>query len=83
VTVPVGGLAGAITIAESPTWRLTWVLALSGGIDESVAVTKMGYVPAFAGVPDNCPEALSVRPGGREPDSLQPNGGVPPEAVKV
>jgi len=81
--VPLGGVAGVITIEESLISTLTAILAVRGGMDESVAVTVMGYVPAFAGVPDSCPEALIVRPGGREPDSLQLNGGVPPEAVNV
>ena len=83
MTVPAGGLAGAMTIAESLTWRVISVLAVSGGIDESVALIETEYVPAVAGVPDNNPAALSVRPGGSEPDSLQLNGGVPPEAVNV
>ena len=82
-TVPLGGVAAAIKIEESLIFRLTAVLAVRGGMDESVAVTVMGYVPAVLGVPDNCPEALSVSPGGREPDSLQLNGGFPPEAVNV
>jgi hypothetical protein len=83
VTLPVGGLADAMTIADSLIWRLTDSLAASGGMEESVTVTETGYVPAAAGVPNNSPEALSVRPGGREPDSLQRKGGVPPEAVNV
>jgi hypothetical protein len=83
VTVPVGGEAGAITIAESLTVRLSGALAERGGMDESVTVTEMGYVPAVTGLPDSCPDALSVRPGGTGPDSLQVKGGVPPEAVKV
>jgi len=70
-------------IAESVTWKLTGVLAVRGGMDESVTVTEMGYVPAVAGVPDNCPEAFNDRPGGREPDADQLSGGVPPEAPNV
>jgi hypothetical protein len=50
---------------------------------ESVTVTEMGYVPALAGLPDSRPEALSIRPGGKEPDSLQLKGSIPPEAVNV
>jgi hypothetical protein len=52
-------------------------------MDESVTMTEMGYVPAVAGIPDNFPEALSIRPGGKGPDSFQLKGGVPPEALKV
>jgi hypothetical protein len=52
-------------------------------MDESVTLTDMGYVPAVAGMPDSWPEALSVKPGGREPDSVQLKGGIPPEAVNV
>jgi hypothetical protein len=52
------------------------------GIDESLTVTEMAYVPAVAGTPDSCPEALSVKPGGSEP-AVQLKGGVPPEAVNV
>jgi hypothetical protein len=70
-------------IAESVTWRLTGVLAVRGGMDESVTVTEKGYVPAVAGIPESCPKALSVMPGGREPDSFQLRGGVPPEAANV
>jgi hypothetical protein len=65
------------------TWRLTATLAVRVGIEESVTVTVMGYVPAVTGLPDNCPEALSSSPGGSGPDSLQLKGGVPPEAVNV
>jgi hypothetical protein len=83
VTAPAGGLAGAITMAESLILRLTGALAVSGGMDESVTVTEMGYVPAVAGVPDNCPEAVNDRPGGSEVDAVQLSGGVPPEAVNV
>ena len=54
-----------------------------GGIEESVTPTVIGYVPAVAGTPDNCPEALNSSPGGSGPDSLQVMGGVPPEAVNV
>jgi hypothetical protein len=52
-------------------------------MDESVTVTEKGYVPAVAGIPESCPEALSVRPGGKGPDSIQLKGGVPPEAVNA
>jgi hypothetical protein len=63
--------------------RLTDVLAVSGGIDESVTVIEMGYVPAVAGEPDNCPDVLNARPGGRGPDSVQLSGGAPPDARNV
>ena len=82
-TVPVGGAAFATTSADSLILRLTCALAMSGGMDESVTVIDITYVPAVDGVPDNPPEACNIRPGGREPDSLQFNGGVPPEAVNV
>jgi hypothetical protein len=72
-----------MTIVESLTFRLTGALAVSGGMDESVTVTEMGYVPAVAGLPDSCPDALRVRPGGSGPDSVQLKGGAPPEAVNV
>jgi len=58
-------------------------LVVRGGIDESMTVIEKGYVPAVAGTPDSSPAALSVKPGGREPDSVQLNGGTPPEAVNV
>jgi hypothetical protein len=80
VSVPAGGLAGAITIAESMTWRLTATLDVRP--EESVTPTMMGYVPAVAGLPDNCPEVLSSSPGG-SPDALQLKGGVPPDAINV
>ena len=81
VTVPAGGLGdAATTIAESLTVRVTAAVAVTGGYDESVTVTETGYFPAVAGVPDKNPDALSVRPGGRGPDSFQTNDGVPPVA---
>lgn len=83
VTVPAGGVAGAMTIEESLIFRLTGAVAVSGGTDESLTVTEMAYVLAVAGVPESCPEALSVRPGGRELDAFQVKGGAPPEARKV
>jgi hypothetical protein len=83
LTVPGGGAAVASTIGESLTTRLTEALPVSGGVDESVPVTEKGYVPAVTGVPDSCPEALSVRPGGKGPDSFQLTGGVPPEAMNA
>jgi len=70
-------------IGESVTWRLTGVLAVRGGMDESVTVTEKGYVPAVAAIPESFPEALSVIPGGKGPDSFQLKGGVPPEAANV
>jgi hypothetical protein len=70
-------------IVESLTFKLTGTLAARGGMDESVTVTEKGYVPAVAGIPESCPETLSVRPGGKGPDSLQLNGGAPPEAVNM
>lgn len=70
-------------MVESLILRLTDALAVSDGMEESVTVTEMGYVPAVAGVPDNCPETLSVRPGGKGPDSFQFKGAVPPDAVNV
>ena len=82
--VPAGGLAGAITIAESLIVTLSCaLLVVRGGLEESVTVTVKAYVPAVAGTPDSWPEALSVKPDGREPDSLQLKGCVPPEAVNV
>jgi hypothetical protein len=81
--VPVGGAAGVITIAESLILRPTDVFAVRGGIDESDTLTEKAYVPAVVGWPDNWPEALKASPGGREPDSVQLNGGVPPEAANV
>lgn len=83
VTVPVGGVAGAITIAESLILRPTDVFAVRGGMDESDTLTEKPYVPAVVGLPDNWPEALKARPGGREPVSVQLKGGAPPEASKV
>jgi hypothetical protein len=80
VTVPDGGFANVITIDESPIWTLTGVLIVCCGVDESVAVTETEYVPAVAGIPDNCPALLSARPGGSGPDSVQLSGGVPPDA---
>lgn len=56
--------------------RCARVLALSGGMDESGTVSEMGYVPAVAGAPDNCPDVLRPRPGGSDPDSVQLSGGV-------
>jgi hypothetical protein len=83
LTVPGGGAAVASTIGESLMTRLTEALPVSGGVDESVPVTEKGYVPAVTGVPDSCPEALSVRPGGKGPVSFQLTGGVPPEAMNA
>jgi hypothetical protein len=82
VTVPAGGLTGAISIVESLILRVTDALDVSVGIDESLTVTEMVYVPAVAGTPDSCPEALSVKPGGSDP-AVQLKGAVPPEAVNV
>ena len=62
------------------TVRVTAAVAVTGGKDESVTVTETGYVPAVVGIPDNCPDALSIRPGGMGPDSFQANDGVPPAA---
>ena len=75
MTVPGEGLAGAITIAESVICRAADALAVSGGIEESVTLTETGYSPALAGIPESCPEALRVKPGGREPASVQLRGG--------
>jgi hypothetical protein len=83
VTVPVGGVGGAITIAESLILRPTDVFAVRGGTDESETLTEKAYVPAVVGLPDNWPEALKARPGGSEPDSVQLKGGDPPEAANV
>jgi hypothetical protein len=63
--------------------RLTDAFVVRGGADESLTMTEKAYVPAVAGMPDNCPEVLSDRPGGEEVDTVQLSGGVPPEAVKV
>ena len=82
-TVAAGGVAGAMTIKESLIVRLTGAVAVSGGMEESLTVIEMEYVLAVAGVPDSCPEALNVRPGGREPDAFQLKGAAPPEAIKV
>jgi hypothetical protein len=68
---------------ESLISRLTGTLALSGGMDESVTVTEIGYFPAVAGLPVSCPLGLNARPGGREPVSVQLRGGEPPEARNV
>ena len=81
VTVPAGGVAGAMTIEESLIFRLTGAVAVSGGTDESLTVTEMAYVLAVAGVPESCPEALSVRPVARGPASDQTSGGTPSLAV--
>ena len=82
--MPEGGVGeAAITMLESLMSRFTGALSLSGGMDESVTVTEIRYVPAVAGVPESWPEGLKARPGGRAPVSLQLRGGVPPEALKV
>jgi hypothetical protein len=81
--VPAGRLTGAITMSESLIWTLTCVLEVSGGIDESVTVTVIGYAPAVPGLPESCPDTLNVRPGGRGPDSVQLKGAVPPEAANM
>ena len=73
----------AITIGDSLMSRLIDVLVVSGGVDESVTVTEIGYFPALVGLPDSCPDAFNVRPGGRGPDSAQLNGGAPPDAANV
>jgi len=62
--MPAGGAAGAITIGESLILTLTSACAACEGTEESLAVTVIEYVPAVTGVPDNCPEVLSVSPGG-------------------
>jgi len=59
--VPDGGFAEVIAIDESPIWTLTGVLIVCCGVDESLAVTETEYVPAVAGIPDNCPVLLSTR----------------------
>jgi hypothetical protein len=43
----------------------------------------IGYVPAFAGLPDSNPAALSIMPDGIAPVSDHVIGGVPPEAANV
>jgi hypothetical protein len=83
LTIPGGGAAVASTIGESFMTRLIEAFPVSGGVDESVPVTKKGYVPAVTGVPDTCPEALIWSPGGTGPDSVHLIGGVPPVAAKV
>jgi hypothetical protein len=40
--LPLGGVAGAIAIEESLILRLTALLTVTGGIDESVTVTEKG-----------------------------------------
>jgi hypothetical protein len=82
--VPAEGVPGSeITIAESLTSRLTDTLVLRGGRDESMTLMLIGYVPAFAGLPDSNPAALSIMPDGIAPLSDHVIGGVPPEAANV
>jgi hypothetical protein len=82
--LPVEGVTESeTTIAESLTLRLTGTLVARGGRDESLTLTVIGYVPAFSGLPDSSPAALSVIPGGIGPVSDHVIGGVPPEATNV
>ena len=80
---PAGGWPGPITICESLMSSGTDAVATWWGLEESVTVSVKAKVPAIWGVPDSCPEPLSIKPGGREPDSFQVKGGDPPEAENV
>ena len=69
------------TIGESSIVRLTALVPVSDGVEESVTTIETGYVPAVTGVPDSCPVVLNDRPGGNAPVSDQVKGGAPPLAT--
>ena|SRR6516162_9340295 len=67
--------AGAIVMVIVAVWTI------SGGTDESVAWPTKVNVPAAVGVPESSPLVgpPSVKPGGSEPEIIEPvTGLVPP-----
>ena len=71
--------AVAELIANVNDWLAVWVGEL-----ESVTCSCTGKLPVWLGVPEICPEALRVSPGGRLPlSSDQWYGVVPPVADRV
>ena len=55
-------------VTEAETAILRSAVRLFAGELESVRLTVNGNVPTAVGVPMICPEPLSVRPVGREPE---------------
>ena len=69
-------------VTEAVTVMLRFAVALCAGELESVTLTVNEEVPAVVGVPLICPEPLSVKPAGREPEvSDQLYGVLPPLAA--
>jgi len=69
---------------EAEVVMLRFAVMLCAGELESVRVTVNENVPTAVGVPLICPELLSVRPDGREPELIdQLYGVVPPLAASV
>jgi spore coat protein U-like protein len=69
---------------EAAIVKVSALLALAFGEEESSTVTVNAAEPTATGTPESLPALVKLKPAGRVPDeTLQVYGAVPPEAAKV